>query len=406
MTIFPTISFDKIPCEWFCWCFNYLIRTFQQVSSFLDFFTSNFSTIVTVKSLQTTPSIVLIPEVFQSLSSNLPSEYTIFLLKSLIFSWKSSEVSSFWSVEDFVSCLSALNIDSNPIEFLNPITPLCIDQRLQSFLNNYISINSVRVMSNQNQEILNLKNELDLTRSYFTKQLMAERDHHAQQLTNVEQSFQTTFNAERNDLLCLFARHKSEIGSELTFHHFELRSDREKLQQSFQHQIGALSDKIEYNYQVYGRDIGHFDDSLCGSNLYLFNNASVVKSSSLKKITNLDSNNFVAIPLLEGCEVKLTLVSLSGSASLVYVDNKRPQTRFLTMNVPTSGVQARGRFSPSEPSFPPITQGHGFNIRYQYGQVIISPSTSRASFSAPVLKASVFGLKIHESGQTWNLERV
>ncbi|KAL0242840.1 hypothetical protein GEMRC1_005403 [Eukaryota sp. GEM-RC1] len=175
---------------------------------------------------------------------------------------------------------------------------------------------------------------------------------------------------------------------------------------SFQSQIKTLSDKVNHKYQE--REVGKFDGGICGSNLFLSGNETVVSSSmDTVHVAHIECNNFVAIPLIDGCKIKLTLLRGNGSAHLVFANSKKPQSSSYLMWLDTSGTRRYGTFSPPEPGFPPITGGCHFTIELFKGRAIIcTPSTSNSPFSTPVPEGFDFGLRIHCIGQKWKLERV
>ncbi|KAL0252126.1 hypothetical protein GEMRC1_001338 [Eukaryota sp. GEM-RC1] len=153
--------------------------------------------------------------------------------------------------------------------------------------------------------------------------------------------------------------------------------------------------------------IGTFDYITCGSQLVVSNNNTVVKKNGIEG----DEASFVVVKHSDNCSVNFTRLDDHHCDDITDCIGWKDRNRLQDESEPSlcicsRGDFSRGTFSPSNPSFPPITRGESITVSFSNGKAHFQPSTCTTTFSIDIPSNLVFGMTVFGQNHEWKVECV
>ncbi|KAL0243142.1 hypothetical protein GEMRC1_005703 [Eukaryota sp. GEM-RC1] len=150
---FPNIKqLDKIPPNWFLWTF----QAADRAKSDLEYFVVNFMTVVPFEFLNSYQGFSPSPLAFKLLSPSVTADYSTFLAKSLVDSWRNFD----WDVDVFHDCVNGFDLKvTDPVAIFEIFSDLKNDSKLFQFFQKYFADNALLVLNFQKNELLTMSQQ-------------------------------------------------------------------------------------------------------------------------------------------------------------------------------------------------------------------------------------------------------
>ncbi|KAL0238185.1 hypothetical protein GEMRC1_012658 [Eukaryota sp. GEM-RC1] len=133
---------DKIPPHWFLWTF----QAADRAKSDLEYFVVNFMKVVPFEFLHSYQGFSPSPLAFKLLSPSVTADYSTFLAKSLVDSWRNFD----WDVNVFHECVNGFDLKvTDPVAIFEIFAELKNDSKLCQFFQKYFAENALYVLKFQ-----------------------------------------------------------------------------------------------------------------------------------------------------------------------------------------------------------------------------------------------------------------
>ncbi|KAL0242421.1 hypothetical protein GEMRC1_004984 [Eukaryota sp. GEM-RC1] len=143
---------DKIPPHWFLWTF----QAADRAKSDLEYFVVNFMKVVPFEFLHSFQGFSPSPLAFKLLSPSVTSDYSKFLAKSLVDSWRYFD----WDVDVFHECVNGFDLKvTDPVAIFEIFAELKNDSKLCQFFQKYFADNALIVLTFQQVKFSDLSQQ-------------------------------------------------------------------------------------------------------------------------------------------------------------------------------------------------------------------------------------------------------
>ncbi|KAL0242609.1 hypothetical protein GEMRC1_005172 [Eukaryota sp. GEM-RC1] len=140
---------EKIPPHWFLWTF----QAADRAKSDLEYFVVNFMEVVPFEFLHSYQGFSPSPLAFKLLSPSVTADYSSFLAKSLVDSWRNFD----WDVDVFHECVNGFDLKvTDPVAIFEIFSQIREDGRLCQFFQKYFADNALMVLKYQQDQIADL----------------------------------------------------------------------------------------------------------------------------------------------------------------------------------------------------------------------------------------------------------
>ncbi|KAL0242981.1 hypothetical protein GEMRC1_005544 [Eukaryota sp. GEM-RC1] len=140
---FPNIEqLEKIPPDWFLWTF----QAADRAKADLEYFVVDFMKVVPFEFLHSYQGFSPSPLAFKLLAPSVTADYSTFLAKSLVDSWRNFD----WDVDVFHECVKGFDLKvTDPVAIFEIFAELKNDSKLCQFFQKYFADNALIVLKFQ-----------------------------------------------------------------------------------------------------------------------------------------------------------------------------------------------------------------------------------------------------------------